>query len=145
MEGESYGVEVALGCHALPWWRLQASYTYLQIHLHPDNDSTDVWSEGAEGQSPHNQFSLRSLMELPWNLQLDVWTRYVDNLPDFDVENYLTLDARVGCHLRENLEISIVGQHLFDNRHPEFGAPFFFSSIPTEVERSVFGRITWRF
>lgn len=36
-----------------------------------------------------------------------------------------------------DLEISIVGQNLLSPRPPEF--------LGTEVERSVFGKITWRF
>ena len=40
-------------------------------------------------------------------------------------------------------EISLVGQNLLTPRHAEF--PDFYPVLHTQVERSVFGKITWRF
>jgi iron complex outermembrane receptor protein len=84
-------------------------------------------------------------MDLPMDFELDSWLRYVDNLPSLDVESYITLDARLGWRPKENLEISIVGQNLLDDRHPEFGQPWFIHYVPTEVEHSVYGKVTWHF
>ena len=42
---------------------------------------------------------------------------------------------------RTDLELSIVGQNLWDHRHPEFGTPGARHSIP----RSVFGKVSWWF
>ena len=38
----------------------------------------------------------------------------------------------------------IIGQNLLDNHHPEF-LPDFINTRPTEVERSIYGRVTWSF
>ena len=145
MEGQSYGVELATDWQLLDWWRLQAAYTYLQIELHLDGDSGDTLSEGAEGESSHNQFSLRSSIDLPWDLEFDSWLRYVDSLPTPGIDSYVTLDARLGWQPRKNLELFVVGQNLLDDHHREFSSGTFFEPQLTQVERGVYAGVTWRF
>jgi iron complex outermembrane receptor protein len=144
MDGEAYGVEVAADWRASDWWRIQASYTYLQIQLELDRDSGDTLSESAEGESPHHQVSLRSSMDIVSDVALDLWVRYVDDLPSQDVDSYFTLAVRLGWKLDRNVELSVVGQNLLDNQHPEY-KPEFIDTIPTEVERGVYGKVTWQF
>lgn len=145
MNGETYGVEFAADWRPLDWWRFQAAYSYLEIQLHLDEDSMDTISENAEGESPQNQFSLRSSMDLSGDTDLDLWIRYVDELPALNVESYVSLDARLSRKLRKDLVISIVGRNLLDSQRSEFGTPLFVSTLPTEVERSVYGKIEWSF
>ena len=83
-------------------------------------------------------------MDLPHNVQFDSVVRYVDSLPAWNIPSYVALDLRVAWWPTKNLEISIVGRDLLDNRHPE-SAPSNVATVTTEVERSVFGKITWRF
>jgi len=145
MDGETYGVELSIDWHPLDWWRFEAAYSYLKIQLHIDEDSTDTISENEEGESPLNKFSLRSSMELGKNVEFDVWFRYIDSLPGRNIDDYFTIDSRLGFHLSKNLEFSITGQNLLDSHHPEFGTPLFINTVPTEVERSIYGKLTWRF
>ena len=114
MQGETYGIELVANWQALDWWCLKAVYTYLQMQLHLDGDSRDILSEGAEGDSPHHQFSLRSSIDLPGDLEFDLWIRYVDNLPNQDVGSYITFDTRLGWTPHKDIELSIVGQNLLD-------------------------------
>ena len=144
MKGETYGIERAADWRVLDWWRMQAAYTYLQMQLHLDGDSKDTLSEGAEGESPRHQVSLRSSMELIRDMEFDLWVRYVDNLPSQDVGSYITLDARLGRKLYKDIELSVVGQNLLDSHRLEF-KPEIFDTYPTDVERSVYGKITWHF
>jgi len=145
MDGKTYGMELTLDWHPLHWWRVQGAYTWLQMQLHPDEDSGDTFSEKAEDESPHHQVSLRSLMNLTKNLELDVWARYVDELSGQGVDRYVTLDCRLGWEPVRNLELSIVGQNLLDSQHSEFNEELFVNSLSTEIERGVYGRITMRF
>jgi iron complex outermembrane recepter protein len=144
MEGETYGVELAANWQALNWWRLQAAYTYLQIQLHLAGDSECILAEKIEGESPHHQISFRSSMELFRDLEFDLWVRYADNLPSQDIGSYITLDARLSWRLFNDLELSVVGQNLLDSDHPEFLSDMLATTL-TEVERSVYGKITWSF
>jgi iron complex outermembrane receptor protein len=140
-DGHTYGVEVAADWRPLDWWRMQLAYTYLKMSLDYDDEALDT---GQEDDSPANQFSARSSMTLPWNLELDLWMRYIDNLEDPDVSSYTTLDARLGWKPLSNLEICIVGQDLLDPQHPEF-VDSWLGYQPTQVERRGYGKITWRF
>ncbi|MBI5468977.1 MAG: TonB-dependent receptor [Deltaproteobacteria bacterium] len=145
MDGETYGVEVSADWQALDWWSVHLAYTYMEINLRLEGGSTDTTSEeNVEGQSPHSQISLRSFMDLGKGLELDIWARYVDDLPDLNIESYTTLDARLSWKPRKDLEISVIGQNLLDKSHREF-APELINILATEVERSVYGKLTWRF
>jgi iron complex outermembrane recepter protein len=143
--GESYGTEISATAQVTNRWRLQGSYSYLEAQLHRKAGSHDNSTETAtEGSSPRNQFFLRSLFDLGWNIQFDATLRYVDTLPAPKIPSYLALDLRLAWSPRKDLEFAIVGQNLLDDRHPEF-APTFVGTQQTEVERSVYGTVVWRF
>ncbi|MCS6285630.1 MAG: TonB-dependent receptor [Nitrospira sp.] len=143
LRAETYGVEASVEWHPLDWWRIQPSYTYLYMHLYTDQ-TTDPTAGDAKGQSPAHQISMRSLMSLPHNIELDLWGRYVDRLVVAQVPSYVTMDVRIGWRPTKQLEFSLVGQNLLDNHRPEFKEPIV-SSAPTEIQRSVYGKVTWRF
>jgi iron complex outermembrane receptor protein len=144
VKGKTYGVEVAADWRLLEWWRIQASYSYLQIRLN-GSESLDPTAKVDQGRSPHHQFHLRSSMDLRRDLECNLNFRFVDKLPDFNVKSYASLDARLAWRPHPNLELAIVGQNLLSNHHAEFKGEAIISSLPTEVERSVYGKITWRF
>lgn len=133
---ESYGVEVATDWEVMPWWRLKAAYSFLQVL----GDSTMIRRSG----SPQHQASLRSLMNLGSGWQLDLWPRYVDNLPALGVESYFDLDARLAWRPNDTVEFAIVGQNLLDSRRGEM-VPEFLPLTPTQVERGVYGKLTVNF
>jgi len=143
-EGETYGVELAADWRPCDWWRFQAAYSYLNVVLQQADEAVELSSTSRKSASPHHQVSLRSAMDLPGALELDLWFRYVDDLPSIDIDDYVTLDTRLGWRPLKDLEISVVGQNLLDSQHPEY-QPEFLDTAPTEVEHSVYAKITWRF
>ncbi|MBH0203918.1 MAG: TonB-dependent receptor [Nitrospira sp.] len=64
--------------------------------------------------------------------------------PVAQVPSYLTLDLRLGWRPTKQLELSLVGQNLLDSHRPEFREPIL-TSAPTEIQRSIYGKVTWRF
>jgi iron complex outermembrane receptor protein len=114
------------------------------MQLHRDSSVTTSTGNESEGSSPHHQFSLRSSMDLPRNLQFDAGIRYVDGLPTRQVNSYVVADLRLAWRPVKNLEVEVVGLNLLDNQHAEF-SPSIISSQRTEVQHSVYGKITWRF
>ncbi|MDG4475537.1 TonB-dependent receptor plug domain-containing protein [Thiovibrio frasassiensis] len=143
MEGQTYGFELVADAKPLEWWRLQLAYTFLRLDLQETGQGLYA-SEDAEGESPRNQVSLRSMMDLGSRLTLDTWLRYVDNLPTYGIASYVTLDARIGWQLNPQVELSLVGQNLLDNAQPEFGS-LFINTIPSEIERSVYAQVRMTF
>ncbi|HSR35810.1 MAG TPA: hypothetical protein VLL73_01420, partial [Desulfurivibrionaceae bacterium] len=91
-----------------------------------------------------NQVSIRNLMDLTPTVTVDTWLRYVDNLPAYGLDSYLTLDARIGWQAAPGLELALVGRNLLDDGHPEFGQRYI-NIVPSEIERSVYGKATWSF
>jgi len=143
--GETYGVELSATAQVTRLWRLQGSYSYFDAQLHREPGSRDTTTEAIdEGSSPHNQFFIRSLLDVGWNIQFDSTLRYVDVLPLPKVPSYITLDLRLAWSPRKDLEFAVVGRNLLDDRHPEF-APTFIGTQKTEVERSVYGMVVWHY
>ena len=158
LHGHTYGAEITATWRVVDWWRLQPAYTFLHTKLFANSYApglSDSFTVAAnEGSSPQNQFSIRSLMDLPHNVTLDTALRYVDRLqfpqstgPNLTIPGYFELDARVSWRINKNLEVSVVGQNLLHNHHAEF-APTYVDTQNgnvTDIPRSVYGEITWRF
>jgi len=143
MEGKTYGIEIATNYQLLKWWRIYTTYSFLQMQLNLDRDSTDIYSESIEDKSPHNKFSIRSAMNIGKNVIFDTAIFYVDNVAAFNIGNYFNLNVYLGWKPKKNLELSIVGLNLLDE-HPEFKSDFMLTPL-TEIQRSIYGKITWRF
>ena len=134
-DADSWGVELSGDLQLAPWWRIRGGYTFLDKSIDPTDPLVVPGADTFEGNDPHNQVVLQSLMDLPHNFQFDVVGRYVDALPAPAVDSYFSLDVRLAWHYR-NIELSVVGQNLLDELHPEFGVQ--------EIPRSVYGRMTIR-
>lgn len=142
VEGETYGAELRFNAQPVPGWRLQLAYTRLEKDLKAEPGSRDPFGGLAEGNDPEDRFALRSLLDLPFDLELDTWLRYVGELPSPLVEDYVELDLHLGWQARDNLGFSLVGQNLLHESHAEFGPV---GPLREEIERSFYGKVTWRF
>ena len=94
-----------------------------------------------ESNDANHHFILTSMWDLPAHFELDTAFHYVSHIADLDVPEYAELEARLGWQPRPNLELAVVGQNLLHPNHPEFGRP----ASRNEIERGVYGKITWRF
>ncbi|MEK7793769.1 MAG: TonB-dependent receptor [Candidatus Hydrogenedentota bacterium] len=144
LDALTFGFEVGVDWQPKSWWQMRAWYSFLEINLDFHTRSLDIITPASESDTPEQQYYWRNSFDLPRNVQLDATLRYVDELPSLDVEDYLTMDLRLGWQPNENLELSIVGQNLLQPGHTEFQSTFV-TSLPTQVERGVFGKVTWRF
>ncbi len=138
---DSYGVEITGTVQLASWWKTSLSYTWLKLRLHSNRNPGD--SELGDKNIPRNQFSLKSYMDLPYNLQLDTLLFYVDKLENLQVPGYTRLDLRLGWNPVKHLSLSLKLENLLDNRHPEYVSVSGITA--TEVPRSVYGKLTWNF
>jgi iron complex outermembrane receptor protein len=143
IKGEVFGAELATSFQPTEWWRFRVNYTAWSFQLHTKEESNDQLLEGAEDDSPNHQVGIRSMIDLPGNVELDLGFRYVDALQNRDVPAYTAFDARIGWRPNRNWEFSVVGQSLF-NDHKEF-SPSYIQTQITEVQSSVYGKITFRY
>jgi len=146
-DARSQGAELLATYSARQNWRLIASYSYIYLDMQPHGQDLN---RGAflDGTTPRQQFSLRSLLDLPGGLQLDAQFRHsteLDRMPDLPsgegIGAYSELDVRLAWQANEQLELSLVGQNLLHDHHLEFGTP----ATRGEIERSVYGKAAWRF
>ncbi len=148
LEGETYGFELSATVQALDHWRLHGGYRLLQEHIRVKAGHFDFNNARNETADPQQQLSVRSSVDLPRNVQLDTTLRWVDTRIVNDagvartVPDYAELDIRLGWSPTRTLELSIVGQNLLHDQHPEFGIP---GPTRVELERSVHGKAVWRF
>ena len=152
-QGQSYGAELAVDWRPEEAWRLHAAYAYLNLDLSNHHDDTDVTNNPIEQRNPEQQWSLRSEWDIRHYLHLDLWLRYVDRIPTAGVpfpgfstriDDYLTLDARLAWNPWKDLELSVVGQNLLDDRHPEYAQEAFAPKL-AEIPRGVYVKLDWRF
>jgi iron complex outermembrane receptor protein len=143
---ESNGIELAVDCKVQGWWRLRAGYSYLEISTHLANDSTDPWAVGDAEGMPQNTAFVHSMMNLTRDLEFDLAGRYVDStrIPWAEVSSYVELDVHLAWRPAPNLELFLVGQSLLHDQHAE-AVPTMQATQVSEVERSVYAGVTWRF
>jgi iron complex outermembrane receptor protein len=145
VNGRAYGVEVAADWSPTDFALVRAGYTYMDLDLSLNAGAVgDVLSLTTAGQSPHNQVFAHGFLDLPRNVDFDVVARWVDRLQSIDVDSYFTVDARLAWEPISGLEFAVVGQNLTDGSHLEFASSSLVSSQATEVQRGVYGMVTWR-
>jgi iron complex outermembrane receptor protein len=128
-------------------WRVIGSYSYVNISI--DRGGQDQ-NRGRfiAGSTPRHQFGLRSVFDIAPDWQLDVQLRHhtaIRTIPDIvtgeGIEAYTEMDVRGAWRATHDLELSIVGQNLLHDHHTEFGSV----QARGQIERSVYGKITWGF
>jgi iron complex outermembrane receptor protein len=150
--GDTAGVEIGPDWKPVDWWELKGSYSYLHLYVHdkPGVAGTldPLITSSDNGSSPHHQLETQSLLDLPHRFEFDLTYRFVSALPGEtaaagspSVKAYSTGDARIGWHPSEAVDVSFVGQNLFQPQHAEFGGD---DGPLVGIRRSYYAKITWK-
>lgn len=140
--GTTKGIEFAPEWRPLTYWRLRASYSYLQMAIKKSANSLDIGTGPiVEGSSPKHEVSLQSGLDFAKVFSLDLTYRYVSTLPAFQVSSYSTADARFDWQASREIKLSVVGRNLLQPHHGEVGGTD--PGPVVGVRRGVFGQITW--
>ena len=139
MDGKSCGIEAVATWQTAPWWKLQSSYTHLHFNLHPGPH--DATNEGLKELNPKNQCTLRSLVDITRDIELDMNIYFTDRIRGQDLRSYTNLMVRLGWKPVKGVELSLVGANLLRDRHTEL----LMAGQKNELKRSVIGKITWTF
>ncbi|MFW5443711.1 MAG: TonB-dependent receptor plug domain-containing protein [Methylococcaceae bacterium] len=139
----TYGFEIATVWQMLDWWRWDANYSLLKT----DFDRPEA--EDTIGSSPQQHLSIRSAIS-PWkNINLDILFRYVDtNIAKSSfgttvINDYVSMDIRLAWQPANDIELSLVGQNLLSEKHLEYRQEIL--TTPTEIDRGMYGKLTWQF
>ena len=155
VEGDSYGVEFVSDWKPSSWLSLIFTYSYLDIELLDIDPAT-----GQRGPknfiskvSPRNQASVRSSIDLSEKWQTNLWLRYTDEIVSRNsidlqeagvtLDDYFTFDANLIWKPTDHIEIMLDFQNLFNNRQLQYVSEFL--TPATEIERSVYAKLTYRF
>lgn len=156
--GTTKGFELAPSLKPATWWRIQGSYSFLDMDLRTAPGSTDSNSVTfTEGSSPRHEFAFQSWLDLRGHVEFSQDIRFVSKLPGQQVNlvpgqlttamplqtvsGYSTAGVRLAWEAVPHLELSINGRNLFQPHHAEYGGdpgPF------VGIKRSIFAAITWR-
>jgi iron complex outermembrane receptor protein len=140
LQAETYGGESWTKIDLQQWWRVYVGYACLFV-----NGAT-----GADGSDPRNQAYLQSSWDVGQSMQLDAIWRYVDNIVFQNlnqtttiIPHYHALDLRLAWRDCRGWELALVGRNLLDAAHPEYKADTYLGNTRTEVQREVYGMLTW--
>jgi iron complex outermembrane recepter protein len=135
----SHGAELTGMWEPMPHWRVFAEMSYLEVNVLP---ADLAHARIIEGSSAQLQASLRSYLDLGEDWELGVGLRYMDDLPALNVSHYVGAEVRVAKQLTAAVELALVGQDVWDDRHAEFRSGSF--PIDPFIERSLYLSLTWR-
>jgi iron complex outermembrane receptor protein len=132
-QGYSYGIEFSGIWQVMNKWKLRGGYTFFSKTL--SNKPGHTYDFAPLGYDAQNMVLIQSIINLPGNLQFDVTGRYIDRLYGYTVPDYFSFDMRLAYEFKKVIELSLVGQNLWENRHIEY---------QFQIPRSIYGKITCR-
>ncbi|MDP9053540.1 MAG: TonB-dependent receptor [Acidobacteriota bacterium] len=136
----TYGSEIFGTWVVTKRWKISPSLS--AIHM----TATNFYVVENERNTPQFQGQIRSSFDVTKRLDWDVLFWHVGRLRDGGdgaVPAYNRLDTRMAWRIGEAFEVSVTGQNLLTPLHAEFHNAY--DLRRTLVERSVLGKITWRF
>jgi iron complex outermembrane receptor protein len=139
---DTHGIEVSATWEATSSLRFQGSAATLRIDAkRPGRVETLV--EPTLGIDAQNQLHLGVQWD-PWRAgEIDLMAYWVDAIDVPPVDSYTRVDLRLGWRASRSIGVSVGGQNLLDRAHREYGD--YEGFIASQVERSVYGKVTARF
>lgn len=148
---ETHGGEFNVTWTASPRWKLVGGYDTVFIHTRPYGNDRNVDALQTEKTTPHNQFLVRSSLDLTRRLQLDMAAYFNGALQmgqgltsaPLAIPVHFRGDVRLGWRLTDRVEISAGVQDAFGAQHMEFLSNRFPQALL--VPRNVYGAVRWQF
>jgi len=137
--GHSHGAEFLVTDAVTSRWNVALGYSFFQLYARDHSGAP-----ATPDPTPRNQLQLRSFVRLPSQFEIDSSAYYVGRIGG-DIPAYLRLDEQVSWHAAKGLSLSISGQNLLNARHDEFFGNTYERQAETPVQRTVNGKVTWRF
>ncbi len=135
----SAGFEVAVKYNVMPAWQLSSSYSYIDLVFKDKQELVFFFL----GKHPKNMFNLSSTYLFPNRLEMTNSLYSVSELNSIAIPSYVRFDTKFSYPLTDNIDVSLVGQNLLDNRHKEF-TQFLFQT-QAEIGRSVYANLAFKF
>ena len=141
--GKTYGAELATVVQVSAKSKLAANYSWLRLDVRAKPGAPPVDTVNVEETYPRRQFHARWFQDLPGKMQFDSAYYFTGGLAHTLLRSYHRVDCRLGWVPSAKFDFSFVVQNMLDKQHLEAVSSSFES--PSEVGRSVYGKVTWRF
>jgi iron complex outermembrane receptor protein len=139
--GFTTGGEVAPEWRPTNFWRLRASYSFLNMNLSTaPGPALGGTPASVVGSSQRHEVQAQSSWDVAQRWQLDLIYRYISALPAVSAPAYSAGDARVAWRFHAGWEFSVAGRNLLQPRHVEYAAD---PGGPVAIRRSVFATLAW--
>ena len=158
IDGYGYGFELVLDWSPNSRLGLTASYAYLQQEFNQSPEMASALRTNEDDEllvtsTPEHQVSLRGSYLLTDTIRLNLWLRYIDEIKTrlsvdtfrsiISIDDYFLLDANIIWTPQENLEVMLSGQNLLTDSQFQYLSEMLVP--PTEIERGVYLKLTYRF
>ena len=141
MTAESYGAELSAKWTPVDLWRLNFGYSWLKMFFHYDASEAVEPFYLIEESTPEHQLSLKSYVDLPYDLEWDTFLYYFSSYNDVDA--HLRCDIRLGWQPSDKWELSVKVESLFDDSYRESYDGY--GVVSGEVPRTFFAEVKYRF
>ena len=154
-EGAGKGGEVTIKWQAAPWLVLDFTYSYLDLDLELQEErlvTIDAILNVYGVNSPQHQASIRGAIDFGEDWQLNLWVRWVDAIECLDsinldssisVPSYFLVDSNVIWTPSDNVEFMLAVQNMLNSSQLQYSSEIITPS--TEIERGIYGKVTWSF
>jgi iron complex outermembrane receptor protein len=144
--GHFIGFESAVNLRLNKWWRTQLNYTFTAGNLREQADFDEVFITDYEVSTPRNRAGIRSWMDLPGNVEMDVSAYYRGRtgrgaLNSTSIPSHIGLDLRLAWRPTEKFEIALIGREIQEPDYPDY-ASFIPLQQPSNVQRNIFLKLT---
>ena len=145
LKGKARGFELSMDYRPADTWRVQASYTHLDMNMAALPGNAEINPLRAAGESPTHQATLISRHDLRHDLELDLQARYVSALRTYGIPDYLTADLRLGWRVTSRLDLALNGRNLIGPARKEFGTNLVNASDAYLIPREYYVTANLRF
>ena len=140
LEGETYGLEAAIEWQLTDDWKLVGSYSYMEM----DFDFAGQLEAFLNSFYARHQGSLQSRLNLPHNIETDLWLTYTDEIAIQNQSEIWDLSVRLGWQPTPQWQLELIGQNLLHDHSKQLTSEII-SMMSSEIERGVFLRGSYKF
>lgn len=149
IQGRIWGFEGAMDWKPKNILMFKIAYTFRKTSLkYRDGSIPDTGIQGSpqyeQNKDPEHTLSLSARFDFTEKVKLDLWGRYVSDLPSFDIDAYWEMDTVLRWQVKPGLELRLVGQNLLNKHHPEYISEYL-NTLPTESERKGYMAVSYKF
>jgi len=140
--GGAFGAELAAQWSPTSTLHFGTAYSLFELALAQSAPFAGDQAQIVNGTTPRHELNLRTALDLRRNLTWSSTARFVDRRTVQAVPGYTEVDATLQWSPFESGEFKMGVNNFLNKEHMEFSSPI---ELFTEMGRTFYGKMTWRF